>query len=57
MPLILLPSLIKKNRGPSVYIDATKTIHAPYSQGNVVVFACKTVYVSVKRIARNEYSV
>ena len=29
---------IEKNPGPSVYVDATKTIHAPYSQGNVVVF-------------------
>ena len=29
---------IEKNPGPSVYVDATKTIHAPYCQGNVVVF-------------------
>ena len=29
---------IKKNLGPSVYVDATETIHAPYYQGNVVVF-------------------
>ena len=28
---------IKKNLGP-VYVDATETIHAPYYQGNVVVF-------------------
>ena len=28
----------EKNPGPSVYEDATKTIHAPYCQGNVVVF-------------------
>ena len=28
---------IEKNPGPSVYVDATKTIHAPYCQGNVVV--------------------
>ena len=29
---------IEKNPGPSFYVDATKTIHAPYCQGNVVVF-------------------
>ena len=29
---------IEKNPGPSVYEDAAKTIHAPYCQGNVVVF-------------------
>ena len=29
---------IKKNPGPSIYVDATKTIHAPYCQGNVAVF-------------------
>ena len=29
---------IKKNPGPSVYVDATKTINAPYCQGNVTVF-------------------
>ena len=29
---------IEKNPGPSVYVDATKTIHASYCQGNVVVF-------------------
>ena len=29
---------IEKNPGPSVNVDATKTIHAPYCQGNVVVF-------------------
>ena len=29
---------IEKNPGPSFYVDATKTIHAPYYQGNVVVF-------------------
>ena len=26
---------IEKNPGPSVYVDATKTINAPYCQGNV----------------------
>ena len=30
---------IEKNPGPSVYVDATKTIHALYCQGNVAVFA------------------
>ena len=29
---------IEKNPWPSVYVDATKTIHAPYCQGNVTVF-------------------
>ena len=29
---------IEKNTGPSVYVDATKTIHAPYCQRNVVIF-------------------
>ena len=29
---------IEKNTGPSVYVDATKTIHTPYCQGNVTVF-------------------
>ena len=29
---------IEKNPGPSVYVDATKTIHAPYCQGNVTAF-------------------
>ena len=29
---------IEKNPGPSVYVDATKTIHASYCQGNVTVF-------------------
>ena len=29
---------IEKNPGPSVYVDATKTIHAAYCQGNVTVF-------------------
>ena len=29
---------IEKNTGPSVYVDATKTINAPYCQGNVTVF-------------------
>ena len=29
---------IGKNSGPSVYVDATKTINAPYCQGNVTEF-------------------
>ena len=29
---------IEKNPGLSVYLDATKTINAPYCQGNVTVF-------------------
>ena len=36
---------IEKKPGPSVYVDATKTINAPYCQGNV------------NRIARNVCSV
>ena len=30
--------LIETNPGPSVYLDATKTVNAPYCQGNVTVF-------------------
>ena len=33
-----LSTNIEKNPGPSVYVDTAKTIHAPYCQGNVVVF-------------------
>ena len=29
---------IEKNPGPSVYVDAAKTINAPYRQGNVTGF-------------------
>ena len=29
---------LEKNPGPSVYVDATKTIRAPYCQRNVTVF-------------------
>ena len=29
---------IEKNPGPLVYVDATKTINAPYCQGNVTAF-------------------
>ena len=29
---------IEKNPGPSVYVNATKTINAPYCQGNVTGF-------------------
>ena len=29
---------IERNPRPSVYVDARKTIHAPYCQGNVTVF-------------------
>ena len=32
---------IEKNPGPSVYVDTTKAINAPYFQGNVVVFGKK----------------
>ena len=53
---------IEKNPGPSVYVDATKTIHAPYCQGNVVVFKenagqqcvamslCSLIYFKIRRI-------
>ena len=53
---------IKKNPGPSVYIDATKTVHAPYCQGNVLVFGenarqqcvamslCFLIYSEIRRI-------
>ena len=33
-----LCSDIEKNPGPSVYVDATKTINAPYCQGNITGF-------------------
>ena len=54
--------MIEKNPGPSVYVDATKTIHAPYCQGNVVVFGedarqkcvamslCALIYRKIRRI-------
>ena len=57
-----LPSDIEKNPGPSFYVDATKTIHAPYCQGNVVVFGenagqhcvtmslCALIYSKIRRI-------
>ena len=32
-----LPTDIEKNPGPSVNVDATETIYAPYCQGNLVV--------------------
>ena len=53
---------IEKNPGPSVYVDATKTIHAPCCQGNVVVFGenagqqcvamslCSLIYSKIRRI-------
>ena len=55
---------IEKNPGPSCYInvDATKTIHAAYCQGNVVVFGenaeqqcvamslCALIYSKIRRI-------
>ena len=54
--------MIEKNPGPSVYVDATKTIHVPYCQGNVVVFGedarqkcvamslCTLIYRKIRRI-------
>ena len=53
---------IEKNPGPSFYVDTTKTIHAPYCQGNVVVFGknagqqcvamslCALIYSQIRRI-------
>ena len=53
---------IEKNPGPSVYVDATKAIHASYCQGNVVVFGenagqqcvtmtlCALIYSKIRRI-------
>ena len=52
---------IEKNPGPSVYVDATKTIHAPYCQGNVVfgenagqqcvaMSLCALIYIKIRRI-------
>ena len=49
---------IEKNPGPSVYVDhATKTIHAPYCQGNVVVFVKNSgqqcVAISLRALIHN----
>ena len=53
---------IETNPGHSVYVDATKTIHAPYCQGNIVVFGenagqqcvamslCALIYSKIRRI-------
>ena len=53
---------IEKNPGPSSGVDATKTIHAAYCQGNVVVFGenaeqqcvamslCALIYSKIRRI-------
>ena len=53
---------IEKNPGPSCGVDATKTIHVAYCQGNVVVFGenaeqqcvamslCALIYSKIKRI-------
>ena len=53
---------IEKNPGPSVNVDATKTIHAPYYHGNVAVFGenavqqcvamslCALSYSKIRRI-------
>ena len=53
---------IEKNPGPSGHVDATKTIHAPYCQGNVVVSGenagqqcvamslCALIYSKIRRI-------
>ena len=54
--------MIEKIPGPSVFVDATKTIHVPYCQGNVVVFGedarqkcvamslCALIYRKIRRI-------
>ena len=54
--------MIEKIPGPSVFVDATKTIHVPYCQGNVVVFGenagqqcvamslCALIYSKIRRI-------
>ena len=53
---------IKKNPRLTVYVDATKTIHVLYCQGNVVVFGenagqqcvamslCALIYSKIRRI-------
>ena len=52
----------ERNPGPSVYLDATKTIHAPYCQGIAAVFEenvgqqwfamnlCALIYSKIRRI-------
>ena len=54
--------MIEKIPGPSVFVDATKTIHVPYCQGNVVVFGedarqkcvamslCALIYRKIRRM-------
>ena len=56
-----LSTNIGKNPGPSPYVDATKTIHTPYCQGNVIVVGenegqqrvaislCALIYSKVRR--------
>ena len=57
---------IEKNPGPSVYVDATKTINAPYCQGNVTVFGenagqqcvamslCALIYSKIAKITSTD---
>ena len=52
----------EKNPGPSLYVHATKIIHAPYRQGNVTAFGentgqkcvamslCALIYIKVTKI-------
>ena len=59
---------IEKNPGPSVYVDATKTINAPYCQGNVTGFGenggqrcvamslCALIYIKITKITSVDMS-
>ena len=58
---------IEKNPGPSVYVDTTKPIYAPYCQGNVAIFGenarqqcvamslCALIYSKIRRITYVDY--
>ena len=64
-----LSTNIEKNPGPSSYVDATKTIHTPYCQGNVVVFGenegqqcvaislCALIYSKIRRNTSVDYMI
>ena len=59
---------IEKNPGPSVYVDSTETINAPYCQGNVTGFGenggqrcvamslCALIYIKITKITSVDMS-
>ena len=66
MVKLKLSTDIEKNPGPSIYVDATKTIHTLYCQGNVVIFGenagqqcvamslCALIYSKIRRISSGD---